>query len=122
MQAKLTAANAGIDGVTSAVAPWKTKVNERETAYEGVRKLVTRVVNSFAASGAEDNAVEDAKSIKRKIDGARATALPPDDPGTPEDESKGKFRFAEKLYAGRREFRRDDRIDGEQSGLRSERG
>lgn len=46
-------------------------------------------MNSYAASGAEKNSVEDAKSFKRKIDGARATALPADDPGTPEDESKG---------------------------------
>lgn len=89
LQAKLTAANGGIDGVTTALAPWKTKVNDRETAYEGVRKLVTRVVNSYAASGAEKNSVEDAKSLKRKVDGARAKALPADDPGTPEDESKG---------------------------------
>lgn len=80
LQAKLASAQAGIDGVTASLAPWKTKVNERESAYDGIRKLVTRVVNSFAASGAEDNAVEDAKSIKRKIDGARAKALPPDDP------------------------------------------
>lgn len=89
LQTKLAAANTGIDGVTDALAPWKTKVNERETAFEGVRKLVTRVVNSYAASGAEANAIEDAKGFKRKIDGARAKALPDDTPGTPEDESKG---------------------------------
>lgn len=53
-----------------------------------LRKLTTRVVNSFDASGAPKNAVEDAKSLKRKIDGARATALPVDDPKTPENESK----------------------------------
>ena len=53
LQAKLASAQGGIDGVTSAMAPWKTKVNERETAYDGIRKLVTRVVNSYAASDAE---------------------------------------------------------------------
>lgn len=89
LQAKLASAQAGIDGVTATVAPWKTKVNERESAYDGIRKLVTRVVNSFAASGAEDNAVEDAKGYQRKINGARADALPEDDPETPEDESQG---------------------------------
>lgn len=89
LQAKLAAAQSAIDAVTSTVAPWKIKVNERETEYKGIRPLVTRVVNSFAASGAEDNAIEDAKGYKRKIDGARATALPEDDPETPEDESQG---------------------------------
>ncbi len=89
LQAKLASSQAGIDGVTTSMAPWKTKVNERETAYEGIRKLVTRVVNSYAASGAQKNSVDDAKSFKRKIDGARAKALPKDDPDTPEDESKG---------------------------------
>lgn len=89
LQAKLAAANAGIDGVTSALAPWKLAVNDRQSAFAGIRKLTTRVVNSFEASGAPKNAVEDAKSFKRKIDGVRANALPADDPNTPEDESKG---------------------------------
>ena len=89
LQAKLAAAQASLDGVSAAVAPWKNAVNQRETAFEGLRKLVTRVVNSFAASGADKNAVDDAKAIKRKIDGARAKALPKDDPETPEDDSKG---------------------------------
>ena len=55
LQGKLAAAEGMIDGVTATMAPWKTKVNDRENAYEGVRKLVTRVVNSYAASGTEKN-------------------------------------------------------------------
>ncbi|HMM79289.1 MAG TPA: hypothetical protein PKC65_04625 [Pyrinomonadaceae bacterium] len=62
LQAKLAAAETALDGVTAAVAPWKTKVNDRETEFEGLRKLVTRVVNSFAASGADQNAIDDAKA------------------------------------------------------------
>jgi len=89
LQTKLASAQASIDGVASSLAPWKTKVNDRETAYEGVRKLVTRVVNSFASGGAAKNAIDDAKAIKRKIDGARAKALPKDDPDTPENEAAG---------------------------------
>lgn len=72
LQAKLAAANAGIDGVTAALAPWRVLVNDRQNAFEGIRKLTTRVVNSFDASGAPKNAVEDAKLFKRKIDGARS--------------------------------------------------
>lgn len=33
--------NAGIDGVTSALAPWKVVVNDRQNAFEGIRKLTT---------------------------------------------------------------------------------
>ncbi len=89
LEDKLSAAQDSIDGVSTALAPWKVKVNERESEYEGLRKLVTRIVNSFAASGAEKNAIDDAKAIKRKIDGARAKALPQDDPETPENEAQG---------------------------------
>ena len=89
LKAKLGEAQASIDVVTSALAPWKDGVNERQNAFDGIRKLVTRVVNSFAASGAPENAVDDAKALKRKIDGARAKALPQDDKNTPADESKG---------------------------------
>ncbi len=83
-----------MDGVTTALAPWKTKVNDRETAYAGVQKLVTRVFNSYAASGAAQNSIDDAKAFKRKIDGARAKALPKTDPETPEDESVILRRFS----------------------------
>ena len=89
LQAKLAAALNAIDAVTTAVAPWKVNVNFRENKFAGISQLVTRVVNSFAASGAEDNAIEDAKGYQRKINGSRATALPEDDPETPEDESQG---------------------------------
>ena len=33
--------------------------------------------------------MDDAKSLKRKIEGVRAKALPADNPNTPDDESKG---------------------------------
>lgn len=83
LQAKLTEAKATIDGVTAANAPFKVAVNDRQDEFEGIRKLATRVVNSFEAAGASQNEVADAKSLKRKIDGARKTALPKDDPPTP---------------------------------------
>ena len=89
LQAKLTAALAGIDGVSATRAPLTVAINERENAFADLRPLTTRVVNSFAASGAPQNAVDDAKTLKRKIDGARAKALPQDNPNTPEDESEG---------------------------------
>ena len=89
LQTKLTASLAGIDGVSTAHAGLKVAVNDRENTFADLRPLTTRVVNSFAASGAPENAVDDAKTLKRKIDGVRAKALPQDNPNTPEDESQG---------------------------------
>ena len=89
MQTALAAANAGIDGVTSGLIPWKVKVNVRENEYAGVGKLATRFAAAFAACGATKNAVEDMKGFARKIAGARKKKLVADDPNTPEDESKG---------------------------------
>jgi len=89
LQTKLTASLVGIDGVSTAHAGLKVAVNDRENTFADLRPLTTRVVNSFAASGAPQNAVDDAKTLKRKIDGVRAKALPQDNPNTPEDESQG---------------------------------
>ena len=88
LQTDLANANAGIDAVTTALIPWKVAVNERESEYEGIGKLTTRVAASFASCGAEKNAVEDMKSFARKIAGDRKSKIKADDPNTPEDESK----------------------------------
>jgi hypothetical protein len=89
LQAKLTASLAAIDGVSTYRAGWIVAVNERQNTFADLRQLTTRVVNAFAASGAPENAVDDAKALKRKINGVRAKALPEDNPNTPENESEG---------------------------------
>lgn len=85
----LTDAQTALDDVQAAVAPWKLKVADRENIYKGIRPLTTRIVNSYAATGADTNKVDNVKTLHRQIHGARAKALPADDPTTPEDESKG---------------------------------
>lgn len=88
LQLALDDAEATMDGVIAANGPLKVVINARETAFEGIRKLTTKVVNSFAVSGVTDNAVEDARGLKRKLDGTRKKTLK-DDPATPGDESEG---------------------------------
>lgn len=88
LQTKIAASQGGIDSVSSARAPLTVAVNNRQNAFADLRPLTTRVVNSFAASGAPQNAIDDAKTLKRKLDGARAKTLPKDDPNAPDDESK----------------------------------
>jgi len=76
----------------------------RETVYSGVRKLGTRAINAFESSaGIKENDVADARAIKRKIDGARAKALPPDDPNTPENENEGNS-VSQRSYTNTAEF------------------
>ena len=89
LQTLLTQANTDVGNVSTIMGSYKVAVNDRENVFTGIRQLATRVVNAFAVSGAAENAIEDAKGFKRKLDGARAKALPKDDPGTPDDESKG---------------------------------
>ncbi len=87
LQAALALGQSVIDGVTTGMVGWKGKVNFRENQYNGVGKLSTRVVASFAMCGATENAVEDMKGFARKIAGARKKKLEIDDPNTPENEA-----------------------------------
>jgi hypothetical protein len=86
LQTKLSDSNAVMDGVMSALNVWIAKVNQREVDFALLRPLVTRIVNYFGSTGAEDNEVADARALKRKIDGRRASKKPvptPDDPNAP---------------------------------------
>lgn len=51
--------------------------NNRQTAFEPLRKLSTRIVNALDATEATDLLVKDAKTINRKIQGKRANNKPP---------------------------------------------
>ena len=89
LNALLADAQAALVDVQVKIVPWKNKVADRENIYEGVRPLSTRLLNAFEACGADANKVDNVKTYNRQVHGARAKALPVDNPGTPEDESKG---------------------------------
>lgn len=89
LNALLAAANAALNDVQAKLAPWKSRVADRENVYEGIRKLSTRLVNAFDATGAPANKVDNMKTYNRQIQGARAKTLPEDDPSTPENEAAG---------------------------------
>ncbi len=75
LENKLQDSDAAMDGVTNDLIPWKVAVNFRQDGFDGIRRLTTRAINAFAASGVPDSAVDDARTFKRKIDGARAEAI-----------------------------------------------
>jgi hypothetical protein len=91
LQAKMGESEAGIDGVSSTRAPLTVAVNDRQNLFAELRPKTTRVVNGFAASGQPQNAVDDLKGLKRKIEGVKLKTLPKVTTGTPgEDDSDGK--------------------------------
>jgi hypothetical protein len=49
--------------------------NERRNAFENLKPLSTKIVNAFTVSGADKLAVDDAKSINKKLQGTRATPV-----------------------------------------------
>lgn len=89
LQAKLAESQTGIDGVSSTKAPWTVAVNERQNEFAELRPRITRVVNSFSASGPPNNAVKDVKTFKRRIDGVKLKTTPKGGTGTPDDDGKG---------------------------------
>ncbi len=89
LETKLGEAQAALDAVQTNVTPWKAKVADRENIYKGIRPLTTKLLAAFEACGAKENEVDNVRTYHRQIHGSRDKALPPDDPGTPEDESKG---------------------------------
>lgn len=62
--------------------------NARQLAFKDLKPLATKIVNALAVSGATDLAIADAKTINRKIQGAKANGgikppTTPADPNTP---------------------------------------
>lgn len=69
-------AEASITGVTNAKNTFTVATNQRQTAFDPLRKLCTRIVNALDATDATDKLVKDAKTINNKIQGKRAATKP----------------------------------------------
>jgi ADP-heptose:LPS heptosyltransferase len=72
-------ANQAIDLVNDSFPVYRTAVKARADAFRPLNKLITRVINSLKASGASRQVEERAKSLERKIQGARATVKTSDE-------------------------------------------
>jgi hypothetical protein len=71
-----TSALSAIAAVSIAYTAHKNATNTREIVFLPVRKLSTRVVNALIASGVPKQTIKDARTINRKLQGARAKAKP----------------------------------------------
>jgi hypothetical protein len=65
-----------IAGVTSSKTAFANATNARQTGFDPLKKLCTRIVNALDATDATDKLVKDAKTINNKIQGKRAGEKP----------------------------------------------
>ena len=83
-----TQAKAALQLTKTTKTGFDNATNARQLAFKDLKPLATKIVNALAASGATALAVSDAKTINRKIQGAKAnggtkTPAPPANPNTP---------------------------------------
>lgn len=72
LQALQTQANSSLQQTKTTKTSFDNATNSRQLAFKDLKPLATKVVNALAVSGATDLAVTDAKTINRKIQGAKA--------------------------------------------------
>jgi hypothetical protein len=85
LSAKLTASGTAMDDVMASRAASATVSNDRENLFDPISKRITRCVAYYESTGPAENMVDDVRSLKRKLDGARAKPLPSDDGPPPPD-------------------------------------
>lgn len=70
LQTQLASCKANIASVTSTSIAFNNAVNARLIAFDGLKKLSTRLVNALGAVGATEQIVKDAKTINTKLQGS----------------------------------------------------
>jgi len=101
LTAALTLANTAMDEVTAKLGTSKTSINTRQNVFAPLSTTVSRAVNYYASTGAAENSIADVRSLKRKIDGKRASPKPVDNPNTPENEADASHSAAQTSYTQR---------------------
>lgn len=70
-------AKVAFDSYKESITNFQNATNQRNTAFEGLRPLLTRVINALSYMKDTEQTVEDVKARKRKIDGKRANPIMP---------------------------------------------
>ena len=77
-------------GVTSSKTSFANATNARQTSFDPLKKLCTRIVNALDATDATDKLVKDAKTINNKIQGKRAGGKPKTAPASGSEAAEDK--------------------------------
>ena len=73
LQTQLASCKANIASVTSTSVAFNNAVNARMIAFDGLKKLSTRLINSLEFSGAASQSIKDAKTVNAKVQGSKLT-------------------------------------------------
>lgn len=73
LQTQLASCKANIASVTSTSVAFNNAVNARMIAFDGLKKLSTRLINSLEVSGAANQTIKDAKTVNAKVQGSKLT-------------------------------------------------
>lgn len=84
LDTKLTDSQASLVNVTSVGTIFTNKTNDRQIVFAPTKPLATRIVAAFAATDASTEAIADAKTINRKIQGKRKSDNTPPPPPPPD--------------------------------------
>jgi|SRR5215831_15956842 len=76
MDTQYAAALSAVQELATHLGGHKVAVTERESAFDDLKPLMTRVHNSVKATGTKKNVLEDLSTFKRKLSGARRTPKP----------------------------------------------
>ena len=79
LQTLATSAKSAINAVNAALPAYSNAVAARESAFEPLSKLITRVNNALKATDTTEQVDESAKTLVRKIQGTRANAKKTDE-------------------------------------------
>lgn len=73
---------------------WQSKVllnakavDDRTKAFSNIKTYATRIINALIAAGADQITLQTAKTFNRKIQGQRASNIPPAEPGQPQPDT-----------------------------------
>lgn len=93
LQTLYTSTSGVLTSLNNALMAWKDKTNDRETAFEDLTKLSTKLLGALEGSGANEQTVADFRFLVRKMRGDGKTSRPdttvPPANGSPSPEDNG---------------------------------
>ena len=99
LQSKLLAVQTAVNDLMPKASAETVAVNERQTAFDNLQKIVPRILAAADASVTDRLFSDDLRTIVRKLQGRRASAKVKDDPDTPNvDESKQSVSASQTSY------------------------
>ena len=105
LQTQLASCKANITSVTTSSVAFNNAVNARMMAFDGLKKLSTRLLNALDATNASTQLVKDFKTVNAKVQGSKLTkadagkAPTPIDPNTPVVDTQKTISSSQQSYS-----------------------